>query len=329
MGVLLGLLAALGWGSADFLARYATRLIGTYRTLFYMQFIGLSSLSVYLLATGQLPRLLETAGWRPWAWCVVVALLNVVGSLALYRAFEIGVLMIVSPIAASYAALTVTLSLLSGETLSRLRGLGIGLALIGAVFAATSFAPPQEVKADIGEQRRKQRLTRGAGLAVFAAVAYGVMFWLLGFQVTPALGGVAPIWLIRLVTPCTLALLATPTGQSLRLRRQALAETGFPHSPPVRGASCSRWSLGPLARLRLPSGRGWWLIAGVGVLDTSAYVANTIGFTTHQIAVVSVLASLFSTVTVMLAWFFLRERLHWSQWLGVAGIFAGVALVSV
>src|SRR5579885_3298075 len=153
MGVLLGLLAALGWGSADFLARYATRLIGTYRTLFYMQFIGLFSLSVYLLATGQLPRLLETAGWQPWAWCVLVALLNVAGSLALYRAFETGVLMIVSPIAASYAALTVTLSLLSGETLSRLRGIGIGLALIGAVFAATSFASPQEVKVEAGTDR--------------------------------------------------------------------------------------------------------------------------------------------------------------------------------
>ncbi len=320
MGVLLGLLAALGWGSADFLARYATRLLGTYRTLFYMQFIGLFSLSVYLLATGQLPRLLETAGWQPWAWCVLVALLNVAGSLALYRAFEVGVLMIVSPIAASYAALTVMLSLLSGETLSRLRGIGIGLALIGAVFAATSFAtPPEGVKAGAGEPGRKQRLAGGAGLALFAAVAYGVMFWLLGFQVTPALGGIAPIWLIRLVTPCTLALVAAPARQSLRLRRQALAETGFPHSR-------SRWSL---ARLRLPPGRGWWLIAGVGVLDTSAYVANTIGFATHQVAVVSVLASLFSTVTVMLAWFFLRERLHWSQWLGVAGIFAGVALVSV
>lgn len=296
MGVLLGLLAALGWGSADFLARYATRLIGTYRTLFYMQFIGLFSLSIYLIATGQLPRLLETAGWQPWAWCVVVALLNVVGSLALYRAFEVGVLMVVSPIAASYAALTVVLSLLSGETLGRLRGIGIGLALIGALFAATSFASPEEeIKAEAKQPRRKQGLTRGAGLALFAAVAYGVMFWLLGFQVAPALGGIAPIWLIRLVTPCTLALVAAPTRQ----------------------------------RLRLPTGRAWWLVVGVGILDTSAYVANTIGFATHQIAVVSVLASLFSTVTVMLAWFFLRERLHWSQWLGIAGIFAGVALVSV
>jgi hypothetical protein len=37
-------------------------------------------------------------------------------------------------------------------------------------------------------------------------------------------------------------------GATLPLRGQALAGTGFPHSPPVRGASCSRWSL---ARLRL------------------------------------------------------------------------------
>ncbi len=295
MGILLGLLAALGWGSADFLARSATRLVGTYRTLFFMQLIGLFCLSVYLCATGELVRLLGTSGWQPWAWGVLVALLNVVGSLALYRAFEVGVLMIVSPIAASYAALTVVLALLSGETLSRLRGVGIGLALIGAAVAATSFVSPQDVNTELGEQRRKHRITRGAGMALFAAVIYGVMFWLLGFHVTPALGGIAPIWLIRLVTPCALALFAAPARQSLRL----------------------------------PSGRGWWVIIGVGVLDTAAYVANTIGFATHQIAVVSVLASLFSTVTVLLAWLFLRERLHWSQWLGVASIFVGVALVSV
>jgi drug/metabolite transporter (DMT)-like permease len=36
-----------------------------------------------------------------------------------------------------------------------------------------------------------------------------------------------------------------------------------------------------------------------------------------------------STVTVILAWFFLRERLHWNQWVGIAGIFVGVALLSV
>lgn len=293
MGIILGLAAALGWGTADFLARSATRLVGTYRTLFFMQFIGLIGLSIYLIGSGELVRLIGSAGWQPWAWCIVVALLNVVGSLALYRAFEIGVLMVVSPIAASYAALTVALALLSGETVSQVRGVGIGAALIGVVLAATSFAPIQETSAEVKSKR--QQLTRGVGLAVLAALVYGVMFWLLGFQVTPALGGVAPIWLIRLVTLFTLALGAAPT-----------------HQP-----------------LHLPAWPVWRLILGVGALDTAAYVANTVGFTTHQIAVVSVLASLFSTVTVMLAWFFLRERLRWNQWLGIVSIFVGIALVSI
>ncbi|GEM_PF-90783 len=293
MGIILGLAAALGWGTADFLARSATRLIGTYRTLFFMQFIGLMSLSIYLIASGEFVRLLGSTSWQPWAWCVVVALLNVVSSLALYRAFEIGVLMVVSPIAASYAALTVALALLSGETVSQVRGIGIGAALIGVVLAATSMAPMQEASAEVKPKR--QRLTRGVGLAMLAALGFGMMFWLLGFQVAPALGGVAPIWLIRLVTPCALMLGAAPTRQSLHL----------------------------------PAWPVWRLIIGVGVLDTAAYVANTIGFATHQVAVVSVLASLFSTVTVVLAWLFLRERLRWNQWVGIISIFIGIALVSV
>jgi drug/metabolite transporter (DMT)-like permease len=35
-----------------------------------------------------------------------------------------------------------------------------------------------------------------------------------------------------------------------------------------------------------------------------------------------------STVTVLLAWMFLRERLQWSQWLGVGIIFIGIVLVN-
>ena len=48
MGIILGLSAALFWGTADFLVRYSTRIIGTYRTLFYMQFIGFACLSIFL-----------------------------------------------------------------------------------------------------------------------------------------------------------------------------------------------------------------------------------------------------------------------------------------
>ncbi|MGH9432852.1 MAG: EamA family transporter, partial [Terriglobia bacterium] len=73
----------------------------------------------------------------------------------------------------------------------------------------------------------------------------------------------------------------------------------------------------------------WWLLAGTGCFDTAAFVATAIGLTTEQVSVVTVLSSLFGAVTAGLAWVFLRERLHWTQWVGIGLIFAGIVLVSV
>jgi drug/metabolite transporter (DMT)-like permease len=294
MGIILGLAAALCWGAADFLARSLTQVIGTYRTLFFMQFIGALLLSIYVLSSDEVARLAHHTTWQPWLWAFLVAVMNAFCALALYRSFEVGVLSIVSPVAASSSALTVVLSFLSGETISRARAIGIGAALLGVVLAATHFSSiPHN-----GTPRktvRKGKLTRGVGWALVASATYGINFWLLGFFVTPYLGGSAPIWIIRLGTITTLALVAAPARQSIRL----------------------------------PRGRVWGLILLVGTLDTCAYLFANFGFTTEQVAVVSVLASLFSAVTVLLAWLFLHDKLQWSQWLGIGVIFVGIALVKL
>jgi drug/metabolite transporter (DMT)-like permease len=67
----------------------------------------------------------------------------------------------------------------------------------------------------------------------------------------------------------------------------------------------------------------------VAIFDTSANIAYNLGISTSLTAVVSVISSLFSAVTVLMAWVFLRERLARWQWVGVAAILAGIALVSV
>jgi drug/metabolite transporter (DMT)-like permease len=81
--------------------------------------------------------------------------------------------------------------------------------------------------------------------------------------------------------------------------------------------------------LKLPRGKVWWLLLAVGILDTAAFVANNAGLSTGQVSVVSVLASLYGAITVLLAWIFLRERLEPSQWLGIVLIFIGIVLVSI
>ena len=80
--------------------------------------------------------------------------------------------------------------------------------------------------------------------------------------------------------------------------------------------------------LRLPHGNVWWFIGGVGLFDVVGYVCSAAGLAAGPLTIVGVLISLFSAVTVLLAWVFLRERLEWSQWLGVILIFAGIVLVN-
>jgi uncharacterized membrane protein len=129
MGLLWGLIAALSLGSADFLARFSTERVGAYRTLFYMQPLGLAGLSVYLVVAGLSLKPAAGASSEAWAWALAVVVLNLLSALAFYRALQAGTVSIVSPIVASYAAITVLLSVLTGERLSIYGGLGIGAIL--------------------------------------------------------------------------------------------------------------------------------------------------------------------------------------------------------
>lgn len=146
----------------------------------------------------------------------------------------------------------------------------------------------------LGTQRRagEEKRRSGAKWALLASLAYGVQFWLQGRYAVPALGGVLPVWIYYL-TSTTLLLIAVP------IRRQPLA---------------------------LPATGAMWVI-GTGVVAVSGFLAVAIGLTTGQVAVVTVLASLQSGVTVLLACVHHRERLAVHQWLGLGVTLAGLAAV--
>lgn len=292
MGILLGLLSAFGFGVSDLVARFSTRQIGTFRTLFYMQFIGLIGLGGYALFSGELARQLSSAN-DVLLLTIAQSILNVCASFALYRSFEVGMLSIVSPIASSYSAFTVILALLVGEQLSHSRLAGIIAAIVGVVLA--SISTQETNSAESAVTRNGRRVPQGVLWAIAASAGYSVSFFILGFYITPVLGAVVPIAIYRLVS----VLIMFSVALALR---------------------------GGLAR---PRGQAWIPVAAIGILDTTAYVLMTIGLTTDQVSVVTVLSSLFAAVTVVLAWIFLRERMRWYQWLGIGFIFAGIILVSV
>jgi drug/metabolite transporter (DMT)-like permease len=305
LAIILGLTGAVSWGAADFAARFASRQVGAYRTLFFMQFFGFLALTVYLKSTGGFSHGIAP-GWHPWAMAVAAGLLNMLASLALYHSFEHGTLSIVGPVSSSYPALTVALALLSGERIHAVRASGLAVTLLGVILAATSFKQAQDTNTEKNPQHAnaasdaetktsRAHLSKGVGWAICAALGFGVLFWFLGFYVVPAVGSAVSVWVMRLTALVALSLAAAPTGRTLKL----------------------------------PRGKVWWLLLAVGILDTAAFVVNNAGLSTGQVSVVSVLASLYGAFTVLLAWIFLRERLERSQWLGIVLIFIGIVLVSL
>ena len=69
-------------------------------------------------------------------------------------------------------------------------------------------------------------------------------------------------------------------------------------------------------------------LAAIGLLDTGGNVFFAAASTRGLVSVVSILASLYPVVTVLLARAFLNERVQHSQELGVAFALAGIVLVS-
>lgn len=289
MGILLGLVTALTWGGADFLARFATHRIGTLRTMFYMQATGFVLLTIFLPWLGGWGHLADGSGWQPWAWGLLAGCINAVSTLALYRSFEIGKMAVVAPLSASYPVLTIVLSILTGERLTALRGAGIVFTLLGMLVVAHG-----EHQADENAVEPARRAGEGVGWAMCSALGFGLLFWLFGIRIIPRVGATQTVWMIRLT--CTILV-----GGVILLARQPM---------------------------RLPRGEVRLLALGTGILDTSAFVLCAYGMRMEQVAIISVLSSLYGAVTVALAAIFLREHVSRQQWAGIVSIFVGIYLIS-
>jgi drug/metabolite transporter (DMT)-like permease len=185
--LVFGLAAALGFGSADFLARQATHRIGFFSTLFFLQTLG---------ALGLLPLafVYERSLWQvadPWVLIGALGFLNLFAALALYRAFEYGVLSVVTPLVSMAPAITTALALLIlGEHLGRTVLAGIALVLIGIIAltrSAVLVSGPPPKNARIGL------------VSAFAALAgFGVLAFALKYAIG-AIGPMTTIVAIRLV----------------------------------------------------------------------------------------------------------------------------------
>jgi uncharacterized membrane protein len=299
MGVLYGLAAALCWGLGDFLITILTRRTGTPRAIFATQILSLVSWCILLLVMPTTPG----TGINVWALAIIAGICHVTALLLTYRAFEIGTLALVSPIISGFAVVTALLALMTGERPPVPALAGTFLLIIGVVLATR--APSSTGAGSIA----------GVPQAIGSALAFGVMFWMFDF-IQPTLGFIWPLIVLKIMASAVgvWGLKAASTNASP-------AEAASLQTPDVSNVSPATGASQAVSN--------WMLAAGVAVADTAAWVVFIFGTRTEYTTVVTALASLFSAVTVLLAWAFLKDRLASNQWAGIAIVLLGILLVSL
>lgn len=156
-----------------------------------------------------------------------------------------------------------------------------------AICGAALTALPQK------KAGREAAGTSGLSWALGAAVAYGVGFWIQGTAAVPQLGPALPFWLYYAIGPLVLGVAASAVGQPLNA----------------------------------PRGRALILAIATGLFAACGYLALVLGYRTGSVAMVTVLSSLASAVTVLLARFIIREPVALVQWTGVAVLLVGLGFL--
>ena len=187
LSVTFGVLAAVGWGVADFVAAIASKRLGVLRTatgVHLSSSVALAGYFFFVFDPGALT-------WLHWAALAGISALGVVIYIAFYRALSEGPVAVVSPIVSSYAIVLIALAMaFSGERLSEWQVVGAICSIGGVVLA--SFDPR-------GLSSGGRVIGLGAVLAIVTMLGIGVLSYGIGI-LSRELGWFLPVYISRTMT---------------------------------------------------------------------------------------------------------------------------------
>jgi drug/metabolite transporter (DMT)-like permease len=268
-GLLLALLASVGWGTTGMLAGRASRRLPPLHVAMALEWSGLAMIVVVLAVVHPPIR-----GGTDLALALCAGIAGALGNVLTYAALSVGAMGLVAPVAASGAAITVIGFGVAGGD----RPAPLAIAGMAAGGATLARAPGRAARS-------------GLGLALLAALSYGVYFALLDLA---ADGG---------------ALWATTTSR-------AMAAVFLTALILALGQRIARGERRTLMRA-LP----------IGILDALATLAFALASTRGMVSLVAVIACLYPLTTAGLAYVLLGERLGRWQAAGAALAVAGVAMI--
>jgi drug/metabolite transporter (DMT)-like permease len=162
IGIGCGLTASVAWALANLLIQRTSKVDGPVRPVLAGQVVGalLLLLAIPLAPPTDLPL--------PWGWLAVGGAASLLGYVAMFRAFAMGPLSIVSATVAGWALISAALGVaLFDEALPASRAVGGTLVMMG-VFGLALSQPTA------GQQWTHGRLV-GIGTALLAALGFGLM----------------------------------------------------------------------------------------------------------------------------------------------------------
>ena len=174
IGIVLALMAAVGYGAADFVGGLTARRVSPWAIALAGQLAGgLAMLAVGLSTPGQ-------ARPADFAWALMAGLGSAVGTVFLYRGLARGRMGVVAPVSGVGAALVpVLVGVALGERLGTLTWVGVVVALPGIYFVSREVAD--------GTGRSWGGIADGA----LAGLGFGVLF--VALAQVPASAGVLPL----------------------------------------------------------------------------------------------------------------------------------------
>ena len=167
---LWGTLTALGWGSADFIARYTGRALGHETALFGM--LSVSALALSLIVwQADVPWVADPGGW----WLLLLTGVGVMGAtLLLYWGLARGPVTVVAPIVGSYPAFNLALAVLLGSRPTATQWTAMAVVMAGVfVVARTSRSFEAETEHGRAEMRKTIVIAVLSAIAFAAAIAAG------------------------------------------------------------------------------------------------------------------------------------------------------------
>jgi drug/metabolite transporter (DMT)-like permease len=297
IGLSLGLVAALCWGSVDLTAAFAGRRLGSLRVAAVLHLT--SAIVIIVLA------LVRESGFPAKTGDLVAAIVNgtvaSVAYLSFFTALRIGPVAVVSPVVAAYGGVTVVLAvLLRGETLTPLQAIGAAVATVGVVLTG--------LVSDRG-WRGTRLVGQGVVFALVAMVCFSILTVGLAGPIRSA--GWLPILVAsRLANAATVWLVLVGVLQTRWSAAAPLLQAGD-HQPH-------------------PSRRTAIVVAAAGgLLDIAGFVAFAIGLEQAPTWIVGLASSFGAVVTVLVAVAIWGERLRPNQWLGLSGIALGLVAVAL